>query len=68
MHLYRQRACYSPEPEGSEMMLHHSYITLSKKIADVKEKVYFYRIYLQICHGRQVGYESGSKYVLSPSK
>ena len=31
MYLYRQRAVQSPEPEGSEMMLHHSAFIIAKR-------------------------------------
>ena len=33
-----QRAVQSPEPEGSEMMLHHSIYKLAEKINFVKQK------------------------------
>ena len=39
MYLCIHRAYDSPEPEGSEMMLHHSIYNLSKKIKFVKQKV-----------------------------
>ena len=39
MYHSEQRACHSPEPEGSEMVFHHSIYKLAEKIKFVKQKV-----------------------------
>ena len=39
MYLSQYRAYDSPEPEGSEMVFHHSVYRLAEKIKNVKQKV-----------------------------
>ena len=45
MYLCQQRAVQSPEPEGSEMMLHHSVFMIAKIFVIVKKKEFIFLIF-----------------------